>query len=107
MIGSAILENPEFESHGIMIRRAIDYVFQFVGIALALVRMTEPYFWRHMVSDFKNLFRRIFCFLCSKPDNESKKQRYSNEPLCAFANSAMNIEFVYLILLGVNNFMSN
>jgi heme exporter protein D len=27
--------------------------------------------------------------------------------MCAFVNSAFNIEFVYLILLGINNFMDN
>ena len=29
--------------------------------------------------------------------------KFSTEPLCSFANSAFNIEFVYLILLGINN----
>lgn len=39
----------------------------------------------------------------------SKKQRikFQKEGLCTFLNSAMNIEFVYIILLGVNNFMEN
>ena len=27
--------------------------------------------------------------------------------LCQFMNSAMNVEFVYLILIGINNFMEN
>jgi hypothetical protein len=33
--------------------------------------------------------------------------KFSSEPLCAFANSAMNIEFVYMILLGINNFLDS
>lgn len=33
--------------------------------------------------------------------------KFSDESLCSFMNSAANIEFVYLILLGINNFMEN
>ncbi len=33
-----------------------------------------------------------------------KKVKYSSESLDSFINSAMNIEFVYLILLGINQF---
>ena len=41
--------------------------------------------------------------------NSNKKVRsakFAHEPLCAFANNAMNIEFVYIILLGINNYMN-
>lgn len=48
---------------------------------------------------------------CKKKSNEEKKKikknKFSNEPLCSFVNSAFNIEFVYLILLSINTFMSN
>ena len=37
--------------------------------------------------------------------NKKSKKNFYNESLCAFVNSAMNIEFVYLILVGINNFM--
>ena len=43
--------------------------------------------------------------ICPKQSKEVKKKQFSDEPLCAFANSCMNIEFVYLILLGINNFL--
>lgn len=33
-----------------------------------------------------------------------KTKKYSSESLDTFINSAMNIEFVYLILLGINQF---
>jgi len=38
-------------------------------------------------------------------ERKKKKKQFSNEPLASFVNSAMNIEFVYTILLGINNFM--
>ena len=33
--------------------------------------------------------------------------QFSKESLCSFLNSAVNIEFVYLILVGINKFMDN
>jgi hypothetical protein len=33
--------------------------------------------------------------------------KFSEESLCSFLHSAKNIEFVYLILLGINSFMDN
>ena len=36
----------------------------------------------------------------------SKKEiKYKNEPLCGFLNQSINIEYVSLILMGINNFM--
>jgi hypothetical protein len=40
-----------------------------------------------------------------KSRNLEMRLKYNDESLLTFLNSAMNIEFVYLILLGVNNFM--
>ena len=101
-------KNPEFESKGIFLSKSIEYLFMIVGTMLALVRITEPYFWKHFVYDTKRLLTKIFC-VCSRKGKITKERRgkFSDEPLCAFATSAMNIEFVYLILLGVNNFMNN
>ena len=39
--------------------------------------------------------------------SEIEKPEYEGNSLCQFMNSAMNIEFVYLILVGINNFMEN
>lgn len=69
-----------------------------LGILLAMIRLSEPYVWNHFKQDIKYLFNR---------ESSTSKQKFSSEPLCAFANSAMNIEFVYLILLGINNFMDS
>ena len=101
-------ENPEFESKAMILSRSKEFVFDSVGIALALCRITEPFFWKHLIFDLKCVLRKIFCFCISQKRRSSvKKVKFSDEPLCAFATSAMNIEFVYLILLGVNNFMNN
>ena len=32
-------------------------------------------------------------------------EKYTNQSLCSFLNSAMNIELVYLVIIGVNHFM--
>ena len=36
-----------------------------------------------------------------------RKQKFLKEGLDSFLNSAMNIEFVYIIMLGINNFMES
>jgi hypothetical protein len=56
---------------------------------MAVARLTEPY----VFDQFKQLFRV-----------KSKNNKFSEESLCQFVNSVMNIEFVYLILIGINNF---
>ena len=33
--------------------------------------------------------------------------KFSNESLCSFLNSSVNIEYVYLILTGIQKFMLN
>lgn len=42
-----------------------------------------------------------------KQKNKRKKYDYSQDTLDSFLNSAMNIEMVYLILLGISNFMES
>ena len=45
------------------------------------------------------------CFKKKKRPGKIKKDDLSSHTLCQFMNSAMNIEFVYIILIGINNFM--
>lgn len=47
----------------------------------------------------------ILC--CKKKKKPQKKLKFGDESLCSFMNSAANVEFVYLILLGIGNFMQN
>jgi len=75
-----------------------------IGIPLALVRFLEPFVLQEFIASFWKTLRSL---RCQKEKKKRKRVRYSHEPLCAFVNSAMNIEFVYLILLGINNFMDN
>ena len=51
-----------------------------------VIRIKEKFVWEKLMSIFSN-------------------KRVSNESLNAFLNSAINIEYVYLILTGINNFM--
>lgn len=66
-----------------------------LGIFLGLIRFLEPFVF--------STFRQEMTTLCS--GKHPKKMKYSAQALCSFANSAMNIEYVYLILVGVNQFM--
>jgi hypothetical protein len=71
-------------------------VYILAGIPMAIIRITEPYVWSHLKKDL----RKVGCFKTKK--DADKKKKYSTESLATFINSAMNIEFVYIILLGIN-----
>jgi hypothetical protein len=66
---------------------------------LFISRISEPYVWNNLVEDCKKVFR---CMVCSK---HMSIKRFKDQPLNAFANSIMNIEYVQLILTGICNFM--
>ena len=74
--------------------------FELIGVPIAIIRISEPFVYQ----EFKAMIQKFFC--CTKKRAE-KKLEFSDESLCSFMNSAANIEFVYLILLGINNFMEN
>jgi len=42
-----------------------------------------------------------------KTELKKKRAKYAKNSLDSFLNSAMNIEYVYLILLGISNFMES
>ena len=60
------------------------------GIWLALICLFEPFVWY----EFK---KSLFCV------KKTQKNAFNQDSLETFLNSAMNIEFVYLILVGVNS----
>ena len=63
-----------------------------VGICLALLRFLEPYVFQRFLRDLRKFFG------CSI----SGKQKFYKESLDSFLKSAMNLEYVYLILLGIS-----
>lgn len=62
------------------------------GVLLALVRFNEPCIWTNLKAD-------LGC--CFKP---GKRSVFTEESLDSFLNSAMNIEYVYLFLLGIHTY---
>jgi hypothetical protein len=63
-----------------------------IALPVALTRILEPFV-------FNQLWNMLPCKSC-----KSKKKKFSDESLHSFLNSAMNIEFVYVILVGIRQF---
>ena len=68
-------------------------VLQLNGICLAFVRLIEPYVWQTFKAEVVRLLNI---------ETKKTKVKFEAESLDSFLNSAMNIEFVYLILLGIS-----
>lgn len=66
------------------------------GIVVALIRVSEPFVWTNIKADINYLGFKC----CNK-----KRAKFSEESLDSFLNSAMNIEYVYLLLLGINTYL--
>ena len=81
-----------------------DILADSLGIFLALVRLMEPFVMREFMCKAKKLWSWL---TCRKHRFKEFKLKYSEEPLCSFVNSAMNIEYVSVILLGITNLMEN
>jgi len=69
-----------------VVSRIIRGLYIIVAEIYFVIRIKEKFVWEKLMSIFSN-------------------KRVSNESLNAFLNSAINIEYVYLILTGINNFM--
>ena len=78
-------------------------MFEFIGVFIAIVRISEPFVWQ----EFKIFIKNYIPCKQQKQKSNLRPLKFSDESLCSFMNSAANIEFVYLILLGINNFMDN
>ena len=72
-----------------------DAVRNIFGLPLALIRISEPYVW----AEFKKMNRPIFC--CRKAKSKLSQPKFSNESLYSFMTSAMNMEYVCVILIGI------
>ena len=71
----------------------LSFLYFFIGIPLAFSRLADPF-----------LYEVIKGSLFAKSND---KVKYYDESLLSFLNSALNVEFVYLILLGVRKFLKN
>lgn len=67
-------------------------LYLFYLLPVFIIRVTEPY--------VMEVIKEIFCRKKSK-----MKNKYAERSLDSFLNSAMNIEFVNIILKGVKNYM--
>ena len=118
---------PKF-SKGVWIGYTLQVIlFDLIGVPIAMVRFFEPYVYNTFKMELKMFFEKFYCFkkkdkskthksikttqftLTTKTRsdskttlNDTKKIKFANESLCSFLNSAANIEFVYVILLGIN-----
>lgn len=72
----------------------------FCCISMSYIRLQEPY----VLQTLKQFLRSLCCFQRCKPKESKKpKVKFGDESLCNFLNSAMNIEFVSLILVGIQS----
>lgn len=68
--------------------------FNPIGVAMTITRLSEPYVWTNLKADLSKWFN------CKR--EKVKRAKYSKESLDSFLNSAMNIEYVFLVLKGIN-----
>lgn len=61
-----------------------------LGILLAIMHITEPHVWQKLKSQ-----------MCKS--KQGKKVKFSEKSLDTFLNSAMNVEYVYIILNGISD----
>jgi hypothetical protein len=74
-----------------------------------LIRLLDPYLIRELGTDLKLCWTwvRLRILRCRWKEQLSKVERKKNESLFNFLNSAFNVEYVYLILVGINACLEN
>ena len=70
-----------------------------LGVLIAVIRVSEPYVWTNLKADLIQLFT------CNRKGKTIERAKFSKESLDSFLNSAMNIEYVYLILMGITTYL--
>lgn len=75
-----------------------DNLFAVVGPLIVITRLSEPFV-------LKGLWNQILKTVCC---NKKRKVniKYSSESLSAFLNSSMNVELVAMLLISIENTMS-
>lgn len=73
----------------------IEAFFALFGVFLGVVRISEPFIWTNIKADFS--------LMCCK-NKKTERAKFSKQSLDSFLNSAMNIEYVYVLLLSLNKY---
>ena len=73
-------------------------MFDLLGLLVAISRLVEPYVFYTFLTHLESL--KCCCFKVNKMES-----KYNKQALCSFASSILNVEYVYLILVGVQQFM--
>lgn len=113
---SNLLKKINLSQHAI---RFISIYLQVIGIPSSIMRLSEPYVW-FSLKQSANRLKLFLQFGCKMPEEVSAiqnrkrskkdkelKQRMQEASICSFLNSAMNIEYVYMILQGIDKLMEN
>ena len=83
------------------------WLFLAQGFLLPLVRMFEPAFFKIIYNNFLKLIKNEDEEIISRPSLRSASLEYGKdqlEPMSMIFNSALNAEFVYVILEGISQF---
>ena len=82
--------------------KKIEYLASICFFLLTLIKIfSEPQILNSIKQDLKYMINFVRC-----KKNIRIEDPIENESYYTFLNSAMNIEFVYLILIGINNLVS-
>ena len=82
-----------------------------IGVFLALIRLYEPFVWMNFKKSLTQAWSNLDKNRTSTNSTYSKSSSstnpikfvaFSNQSLYCFLNSALNIEYVYLILQGIS-----
>lgn len=68
------------------------------GLLLTFVRVNEPAIMFNIKNDISHLMSN---------NKETKKAAFTDDHLDSFLNSALNVEFVYILLLGITTYYDN
>lgn len=71
-----------------------------------IFKMGGIFFWLYNIAGIMLFFVRLQDTSCRSLSGKKRQaNKFTKESLDSFLYSALNIEFVYIILIGINNFM--
>ena len=75
--------------------KGLFWPFDLAGVFMAIFRLLEPYVLRTLIDEINTCSMKT---LGKESFASSVNQKFENEALSSFANSRMNVEYVYIIL---------